>query len=63
MHLEDLGSKSLQPEIHIKGTNAKGDSSMAAAVIHWLLGSYASVNIFILGVIRLQPVWRPDLER
>lgn len=45
MHLKDLGSKSLQPEMHIKATNAKGDSSTAAVVIHWLLCSYASVGL------------------
>lgn len=42
--LKDLGSKSPQYEMHIKATNVKGDSNVAAAVIHWLLCSYASAS-------------------
>lgn len=41
--LQDLGSKSLPSEIHIKAANVIGDSNMAAALIHWPLGSYASL--------------------
>lgn len=33
-HLRDLLSKSPFTEIHIKGTNVKGDSDIAAVVIH-----------------------------
>lgn len=33
-HLRDLLSKSPFTEIHIKATNVKGDSNVAAAVIH-----------------------------
>lgn len=35
-HLKDF-SKSAFTEIHIKATNVKEDSNIAAVVIHWLL--------------------------
>ncbi len=44
-HLRDLLSKSPFTEIHIKATNVKGDSSIAAVVIHWLLQSDATASV------------------
>lgn len=36
-HLKDFFFKSAFTEIHIKATNVKEDSNIAAVVIHWLL--------------------------
>ncbi|TNN48051.1 hypothetical protein EYF80_041756 [Liparis tanakae] len=41
-HLRDLPSKSPFTETHIKATDVKGDSDIAALLIHWLSSSCAN---------------------